>query len=133
MTSTFKQVLCYIARNPSMTQEQFYDHWKNKHAPLCVDWAHKYGIRGYMQIRAAGWVTPADSNGKPLTEAPVEYDGIALFEVTSEELFNQAFEDEHFLHHIRPDEDRMLDREAFGRGIIMTASGEGLKIITPKD
>jgi hypothetical protein len=33
-----------------MTREQFYDHWKNTHGPLCTKWLQDYGVAGYTQV-----------------------------------------------------------------------------------
>jgi hypothetical protein len=44
------QIVAYIKRNISMSSEQFYDHWQNKHAPIVATWAKKHNALGYIQV-----------------------------------------------------------------------------------
>jgi hypothetical protein len=57
------------------------------------------------------------------------YDGIALFEITSLETFGAAFADPYYVEKIKPDEDRFLDRNAPGDGVLMRHQGKLVKII----
>jgi hypothetical protein len=45
------QIIAYIKRKPTLTLEQFYDHWQNKHAPIIAPWAQKHNLRRYQQAR----------------------------------------------------------------------------------
>lgn len=38
-----------IRRKPSLTQQEFLDHWQNVHAPIVVRHAHSLGIVRYVQ------------------------------------------------------------------------------------
>ena len=35
--------------SPAMTKEEFSHHWENKHAPLIISWALRYGMEYYAQ------------------------------------------------------------------------------------
>jgi hypothetical protein len=44
------QIVAFIKRHPSMTLEQFHEHWENKHAPIVAPWAKQHGVLGYSQV-----------------------------------------------------------------------------------
>lgn len=37
-------------RNPKLSEEEFEDHWKNKHGPLIISWLKTYGCVKYVQV-----------------------------------------------------------------------------------
>jgi sarcosine oxidase delta subunit len=37
-------------RNPKLSEEEFEDHWKNKHGPLLTSWLKTYGCVKYVQV-----------------------------------------------------------------------------------
>lgn len=49
MSST-QYLIGFIKRRPDLTQEQFYNYWRNVHAPKIAYWAKKHGITGYTQV-----------------------------------------------------------------------------------
>lgn len=49
MSSTL-YMIAFIKRRPDLTEEQFYNHWRNIHAPKIAYWAKKNGIIGYTQV-----------------------------------------------------------------------------------
>lgn len=49
MSST-QYLIGFIKRRPDLTQEQFYNYWRNVHAPKIAHWAKKHGITGYTQV-----------------------------------------------------------------------------------
>lgn len=69
--------------------------------------------------------------GEPIgPEAPgksvlAEYDGCAVIEAPSFEVFSEAFKDEYYLATIEPDERRFIDKKVG----ILRARGESKKII----
>lgn len=42
--------ICFIRRRPDLTEEQFYDYWRNVHAPKIAYWSKKHGLIGYTQV-----------------------------------------------------------------------------------
>ncbi|PNP56222.1 hypothetical protein THARTR1_03747 [Trichoderma harzianum] len=108
MSSTL-YMIAFIRRRPDLTEEQFYNHWRNIHAPKIAYWAKKNGIIGYTQIH-----TPS-SLRQPLTAMPVplnvmEFDGAVIWEIPSLEHYINAFKDPYYASDIAPDEDNFLDK-----------------------
>ena len=54
-----------------------------------------------------------------------EYDGVALIEAPSFEVFTAAFRDEYYINTIEPDERRFIDKKVG----ILRARGDSKKII----
>ncbi|KAF1954557.1 hypothetical protein CC80DRAFT_550164 [Byssothecium circinans] len=122
------QIIAYIKRNPALSLEEFYSHWREKHAPIIVPWAEKYGFRRYQQIHAAGTILP---NNIPTTSSPSapenemeEFDGIAIFVVQSLEDLEAAFNDEYFRNVIQRDEKKFLDMERRGGYVVAQFQGK---------
>jgi uncharacterized protein (TIGR02118 family) len=63
------KVLGLLTRKPSITHDQFVDHWLNIHGPLALAVP---GIRRYVQSHIVGTRTRPD-----IPETDVEVDGIA--------------------------------------------------------
>ncbi|KAK4065537.1 hypothetical protein Trihar35433_7657 [Trichoderma harzianum] len=108
MSSTL-YMIAFIRRRPDLTEEQFYNHWRNIHAPKIAYWAKKNGIIGYTQIH-----TPS-SLRQPLKDMPIpitvmEYDGAVIWEIPSMEHYINAFRDPYYASDIAPDEDNFLDK-----------------------
>ncbi|KAL7942780.1 EthD domain-containing protein [Trichoderma barbatum] len=108
MSSTLYKI-CFIRRRPDLTEEQFYDYWRNVHGPKIAPWAKKHGIIGYTQFH-----TPSALR-QPLKEMPMplaimDFDGAVIWEITSLEHFLSAYEDPYYVNVIEPDEANFLDK-----------------------
>jgi hypothetical protein len=57
----------------------------------------------------------------------VEYDGIAIFKISSMERFEAAFQSEYYYSTVKLDEDRLLDRKCM-QGVVARHTGEGVEI-----
>ncbi|KAB5558215.1 EthD domain-containing protein [Coniochaeta sp. 2T2.1] len=110
-----------------MTPEEFYHHWEHIHAPLVKPWAERFKLVSYTQVHT----TEALKGGEPIgPEAPgtsvlAEYDGVALIEAPSFEVFTAAFKDEYYVNTIEPDERQFIDKKVG----ILRARGDSKKII----
>lgn len=122
--------ISFLKKRPDISHEQFYHHWQHVHGPLVKPWMEKHGFLSYTQVHA----TPAlnagaaplgpevqQAGGSPLAA----YDGAAVIEVPSFEVFSAAFQDEYYRTVIAEDEARFLDR---GAGVLRTR-GEAKKIV----
>ncbi len=47
------RLLGFVKRRPDLSEEDFYKHWKDVHAPLVAPWALKHGVTGYTQVCVA--------------------------------------------------------------------------------
>ena len=45
------RVICYLSKRAELSDEEFYNYWENKHAPLVAPWLVKHGVVGYEQVR----------------------------------------------------------------------------------
>jgi hypothetical protein len=59
------------------------------------------------------------------------YDGIAMFELESEDRWYQGFKDEHYIKFIEPDEHKFINKTGYGKGILQYSFGKLVKIYTP--
>ncbi|KAM0535389.1 hypothetical protein ACHAPP_003952 [Verticillium nonalfalfae] len=107
--------ISFIKRKAGTTPEQFYHHWEKVHGPLVRPWMKKHGFISYTQVHA----TPALNEGVapigPENAGPsplAEYDGCAVFEVPSMEVFAAAFGDAYYRETIAPDEHNFIDKKA---------------------
>ncbi|KAH8909832.1 hypothetical protein BR93DRAFT_965907 [Coniochaeta sp. PMI_546] len=125
-----EKVVCsvsFLKRHPDMTPEQFYHHWEHIHAPLVKPWAKRFGLVSYTQVHT----TAALKGGEPIgpeaagTSVLVDYDGCALIEAPSFEVFSDAFKDEYYVNIIEPDERIFIDKKVG----ILRARGDSKKII----
>ncbi|KAH7357586.1 EthD domain-containing protein [Pyrenochaeta sp. MPI-SDFR-AT-0127] len=131
------QIVTYIRRRRDLTQEQFYDHWKNVHAPKVVPWAEKHGISRYQQVYVSGSMVPIAATASApnaiskdnLPTTPVEFDGIAMFLVPSLKQFTDAFKDPYYTEVIEPDEREMLDKDGPGSGVIASFQGPMIDMV----
>ncbi|KAB5570507.1 EthD domain-containing protein [Coniochaeta sp. 2T2.1] len=124
------KIVCSVSllkRNPAMTLEEFYHHWEHIHAPLVKPWAERFKFVSYLQVHT----TEAHKGGEPIgPEAPGtfvlgEYDGVAVIEAPSFEVFAAAFKDEYYVNTIEPDEWRFVDKKVG----VLRARGDSKKII----
>ncbi|CRK43598.1 hypothetical protein BN1723_016223 [Verticillium longisporum] len=107
--------ISFIKRKAGTTPEQFYHHWEKVHGPLVRPWMKKHDFISYTQVHA----TPALNEGVapigPENAGPsplAEYDGCAVFEVPSMEVFAAAFGDAYYRETIEPDEHNFIDKKA---------------------
>jgi hypothetical protein len=63
----------------------------------------------------------------------MEYDGIAMFELESEEKWHAGFKDDWYISFIEPDECRLINKDGYGRGILTYSFGKLVKIYSPPD
>ncbi len=139
LTMTVSDTICLVAcitRRSDLTEEQFLEHWRHKHAPLIVPWAIKYGIITYSQvcqknpvfwervsnpswnIKIWQWSqihTPKHvrSQFQSLSAIAVdtlEFDGVAEWRFPSLEMYLKAFSDPYYTDVIEPDEHNFLDK-----------------------
>jgi hypothetical protein len=148
------QILTYIRRRRDLTPEQFLDHWENVHAHKVIPWAEKHGIIRYQQvyshpqlealyctyktcqIHISGSMVPVVAtasapnafNNGDLPATPIEFDGIAMFLVSSLDKFMEAFKDPYYIDVVEPDEREMLDKEGPGSGIVASFQGKMLDV-----
>jgi hypothetical protein len=145
------QVLIYIKRNPKLSLEDFYHYWENSHGSLCAPWLAKSGILSYRQVRFAfsictslplttpqihtsGTILPNDTmdfspHKTSTATSPREFDGIAMFEVSSIDQFPDAFKDPYFINMIDPDEHYMIDKSGFQGGLIASYVGNMVSVL----
>ncbi|KAH3967504.1 hypothetical protein HBI56_034270 [Parastagonospora nodorum] len=90
-------------RNPKLSEDEFEDHWKNKHGPLITSWLKTYGCVKYVQYRTSS------AHKSRLTLNTMPYDGIADFWYKSYEDFEKAYEDEYYLNVVKKDEEYLFD------------------------
>ncbi|KAI8156523.1 Dehydratase aurZ [Colletotrichum sp. SAR 10_70] len=130
-TETPQNTVCSIAflkRKADLTQEEFYHHWENVHGPLVRPWAEKHGFISYTQVHAAqGMNKEATPIGPESRDAnSLEgFDGCAVFELPSFEVFAAAFKDDYYLNVIEPDEKNFIDKKAG----VMRSRGDMRKIL----
>lgn len=84
-----------------------------------------------MKIHATGFIVPTDTEGNKLGEV-MNYDGIAMFELESEDDWSEAVKDEFYINVIEPDEHKFINKAGHGRGILQYSFGKLVKIYTPK-
>ena len=91
-----------IKRHKDMTQEQFIDYHKNKHAPLfkSLPETQQY-VRKYIQSHSNGVNLP----GMP---QPI-YDGMTELWFDDMESIGKLFTAERYMQTIRPDEEKFID------------------------
>ncbi|KAL6856311.1 EthD domain-containing protein [Trichoderma novae-zelandiae] len=130
MSSTL-YLIAFIKRRPDLTQEQFYHHWRNVHAPKIAYWAKKHGITGYTQVHTSSALGES-LTATPLPVAVMDFDGAVVWEFSSLEHYMSAFADPYYVNVIAPDEDNFLDKSkgtatvALGNIHHIVAGGEAL-------
>ncbi|KAL7809505.1 EthD domain-containing protein [Trichoderma gracile] len=108
MSSTL-YLIGFIKRRPDLTQEQFYNYWRNVHAPKIAYWAKKHGITGYTQVHTSN-VLRQSLTSTPLPITVMDYDGAVIWEISSLEHYMSAFADPFYVNVIAPDEYNFLDK-----------------------
>jgi hypothetical protein len=61
--------------------------------------------------------------------SPRDFDGIAMFEVSSIDQFPAAFKDPYFISVVDPDEYYMIDKSGFQGGLIASYMGNMVSIL----
>jgi len=93
-----------LARNPSLTHEQFVDHHRNVHAALFMSVpVVQATVRRYVQQHTLAVTLP----GMP----PAKYDGVTELWFDDVDALERCFSDEEYLARIRPDEASFLNLE----------------------
>jgi EthD domain len=78
------------------------------------------------KIHQSGLIVPLSDKGNSLPAE--EYDGIAVFKISSMERFEEAFQSEYYHSTVKPDEDQLLDRACM-QGIVARHTGKGFEIV----
>jgi uncharacterized protein (TIGR02118 family) len=103
--------ISFVRRRPSLTREQFADHWANVHAPLAR--RHHPGLWRYVQNIVISPLTP---------DAP-EVDGIAeLGFRTADDLRDRMYDSPDGMRVIRDDVGRFIDVGAGWRAVTRSSS-----------
>jgi hypothetical protein len=50
-TNQLIRVTVCAKRNAKLTEDEFNNHWANKHAPLITDWLQRHGCVKYVQVQ----------------------------------------------------------------------------------
>ncbi|KAL6879929.1 EthD domain-containing protein [Trichoderma longibrachiatum] len=130
MSST-QYLIGFIKRRPDLTQEQFYNYWRNVHAPKIAYWAKKHGITGYTQVHTSN-VLRQSLTSTPLPITVMDYDGAVIWEISSLKHYMSAFADPYYVNVIAPDEHNFLDKSKETATVILgsihhiVAGGEAL-------
>ncbi|CAN9428601.1 unnamed protein product [Alternaria sp. RS040] len=105
-TEELVRVTVLASRNPKLSENEFNDHWANKHGPLITSWLQRHGIVKYVQYHTT-------SKHKALLKLPtLSYDGMADFWVRNFEDFEKAYEDPFYLEVVKKDEEYLFDLES---------------------
>lgn len=107
------RIITLFNPHPSISEDEFFDHWYSIHARLVVPWALHYNIVEYTQ-----YITP-----KPLRDVLAQgkssengvrgvspYSAVADLYVRDYEDFLKAFHDKYYLEVIKADEDTFIDK-----------------------
>jgi uncharacterized protein (TIGR02118 family) len=94
------KLTCLVKRNPSLTADEFAEHWRTTHADLMRSLDPRY-VKRYVQR------VPFQMPG-----LPGEYDGVAEQWFDSLEDFLAMIADPDYLARVRPDEEYLLDMSA---------------------
>lgn len=74
-----------------------------------------------------------ECNADPLSHReliqPVKFDGIAIWEVTSDVKFMEAMEEQYYKDVIVADEANLIDTEGFGGGIVARFVGTSVTVV----
>ncbi|KAH7057099.1 EthD domain-containing protein [Macrophomina phaseolina] len=103
------QILHY--RNPSMTEEEYYDHWSKTHAALAAPWLARNGVLKYALFH-----TPQKDrdNLAPMAKSAGwkihNHDGSVELWVRSLDDLARATQDPDYIANIHPDESHFLDK-----------------------
>lgn len=124
--------ISFLKKRADISHAEFYHHWSTTHATLALPWMKRHGFRSYTQyhslpeLNAAGVFAPIgpEKIGGD-TDILRGYDGAAVIEVDSLEVFQKAFEDEYYKEVIAVDEKAFLDKEA---GVLRTRA-EAKKVL----
>lgn len=71
------KLMSFIRRRPDLTQDQFFAHWRDVHAPLIRRHAETLGIKKYVQTRASEHTTAKALNDGEGSGDQAPYDGVA--------------------------------------------------------
>src|SRR5438445_9524 len=98
------KLICVVKRNPSLSIEEFHEHWRGPHARLISETPGVADriVRYEQNHRAA-----ADY------KRGGDFDGVAIQWFESMDDFVAMVADPEYSELIAPDEDRFLDRDSF--------------------
>lgn len=118
-------------RNPKLSEDEFNEHWANKHGPLIRSWLQKHNCIKYIQVRSHKghpttlisaslfWIqlNPTQYHTTSvyrsrLTQSTLPYDGIADFWYKSFDDFESAYADEFYTNIVKKDEEYLFDMES---------------------
>ncbi|KAF2030956.1 hypothetical protein EK21DRAFT_64200 [Setomelanomma holmii] len=102
-TDQLIRVTVCAKRNPKLTEDEFNDHWANRHGPLITSWLQKHNCVRYVQYHTTS------KHKSRLTQTALSYDGIADFWYKSFEDFERAYEDAYYLDVVKRDEEYLFD------------------------
>jgi len=107
----------FLKRRQDLTEEQFYEHWEKKHAPLVAPWLLRNGVTAYTQVHTSSYFKSLwpPSRGTP----PLEWDGFAILEFASLADYERSADEAYYAEVVEPDERRFIDKavwetQAFG-------------------
>ncbi|KAI4634198.1 uncharacterized protein J4E87_001369 [Alternaria ethzedia] len=104
-TEELIRITVFANRNAKLSEDEFNDHWANKHGPLITSWLQRHGIVKYVQYHTT-------SRHKARLSMPtLSYDGMADFWVRKYEDFEKAYEDPFYLEVVKKDEEYLFDME----------------------
>jgi len=49
-TEELIRITVFANRNAKLSEDEFNDHWANKHGPLITSWLQRHGIIKYVQV-----------------------------------------------------------------------------------
>ena len=49
-TEELIRITVFANRNAKLSEDEFNDHWANKHGPLITSWLQRHGIVKYVQV-----------------------------------------------------------------------------------
>ncbi|TDZ37119.1 hypothetical protein C8035_v008942 [Colletotrichum spinosum] len=119
-------IVIFIKRKRSLTQSEFFHYWENVHGPLVKPWAQKHGIIAYTQVHASFAMSQGVTQATPQAVQSLNgFDGYAIFEIPSLDVFEAALEDEYYRDVIETDERKFIDKEAG----LLACHGDAKRII----
>lgn len=80
------KLVYFICRRPDLSEAEFHDYWRNRHAPLIARHAPTFDIRRYIQLHAT-----ENARNAPNDAFPRRYDGVAELWFGSEAGLEQWF------------------------------------------
>ncbi|KAH7025808.1 uncharacterized protein B0I36DRAFT_365471 [Microdochium trichocladiopsis] len=109
----------YLYRNPSLTEAEFHEHWRSRHARLPIAAMKKHGIVKYSQYhctRATRELARPSSEGRKAANRHVqydmfEYDAVVQIWVEDIDAIAKMGGEDVFVDKIFADEEYLFDRK----------------------